>query len=394
MILQNTHFARCLPAFIILMLAGLSFPEASYSFELSKPGKTKGELFPHILKAETYTLNTRNVKSLTRQGHDLWVGTTSGLIRYNTFTDDDYQIFDNQSGLLSNSVFTVHFDKKNFPWVGTYGGGLSYFNAGQWENINTPQGLSDAFVYDVEFHNNDIWIATWSGANMVSGDPSLRSSWTEFTIENTEGGLIDNWVYAIEIAQDGTVWFGTESGVSRLKGNQWKNWNHTAGLGAPLRLVERDNEGIMGSFKGSHHAPPSPDIPNPTNSAFRPNYVVSMLLDEKTGLWIGTWGGGLSLLDIHTSKIRNFTVKDGLPGNYILALKKGPQGNLWIGTNNGLSRFNGTTFENFAKLNGLVSDFIFSIEFGPTNYVWLGGHYGMNRLEIEPKTGTLKKTGF
>ena len=66
-------------------------------------------------------------------------------------------------------------------------------------NFNTPQGLNDAFVYDQKFIGNIMWIATWSGANRVSGNPINRESWESFTVENTNGGLIDNWVYSIEV---------------------------------------------------------------------------------------------------------------------------------------------------------------------------------------------------
>ena len=93
-----------------------------------------------------------------------------------------------------------------------------------------------------------------------------------------------------------------------------------------------------------------------------------------------------------TKKVfRNFTVEDGLPGNYILALNKGPNGNLWIGSNMGLSRFDGKNFLNFSKINGLVSDYIFSIEFDSDGLLWIGGHYGMTQLKIDPVSGNLSR---
>ena len=76
-----------------------------------------------------------------------------------------------------------------------------------------------------------------------------------------------------------------------------------------------------------------------------------MLLDKSNRLWIGTWGAGLSLFDPINHVFRNFTVQDGLPGNYILAVNEGSDGNLWIGSNNGLTRFDGTHFLNFLEHN-------------------------------------------
>ena len=94
------------------------------------------------------------------------------------------------------------------------------------------------------------------------------------------------------------------------------------------------------------------------------------------------------MLDTHTSIFRNFTMKDGLPGNFILALESDRSDRLWIGTNNGLSRFDGKTFQNFSAINGLKSKFIFSIEAASDYSLWLGGNHSLTRMVLDPKTGT------
>ena len=225
--------------------------------------------------------------------------------------------------------------------------------------------------------------------NRVTGDPSERKNWQSFTVENTDGGLIDNWVYAIEIESEEKIWFGTESGISLLHNGKWKKFNHKDGLGASYELVKRENQGTMSLFQGKHHsAQASPSIPNLQTSDYRPNYVVSMLLDKKNHLWIGTWGGGLSLLNTKTMNFRNFTEKDGLPGNFILSLETDGSGELWIGTNNGLSRFNGEVFQNFSAINGLKTKFIFSIEASSDHSLWIGSNGSLTRLILDSETGT------
>jgi ligand-binding sensor domain-containing protein len=381
--------------FFLLTLSLLSgFPPAQAgAFEKPLAAKTRGHASPHILKSDEFSLNTRNVKVLTAQGKTLWMGTANGVIKYDTDTANDYEIFDNRNSLLSNGIFDIVMDGNDNPWIATYGGGLSHFDGTRWHNINTPQGLCDSFVYDLEFSARDgtLWIATWSGANRIRGDLWDRKSWESFTKENTAGGLIDDWVYAIEVGDDGRVWFGTESGVSRYDGKQWKAWNHANGLGAQLNRVKSDNQNIMAQFAGNHHSQHATDLPNVRNADYRPDYVVSMLLDEKNRLWVGTWGGGLSVFDARAETFRNFTVQDGLPGNYILAIEEGPYGDLWIGSNGGLSRFDGQTFTNFSKMNGTISAFVFSIAFSEDHSVWMGGHRGMNRFKFDPKSQELIK---
>ena len=319
------------------------------------------------------------------------MGTSMGVIKYDTTSIDNYTVYDNRNTLLSNGIFSISIGPNDKVWFGTYGGGLSILAGGEWVNINTPQGLNDAFVYDLKFTNTSMWVATWSGVNRVQGDPLIQDSWTSFTIENTDGGLIDDWVYAIEIGENNNIWFGTEGGLSLFNGKQWKNWNHKNGLGASYEIVKHDNRLATDSFKGSHHSNQVINLPNTENVSYRPNYIVSMRLDQSNRLWIGTWGGGLSMFDTETQVFRNYTVKDGLPGNYVLAVSEGPDGNLWIGSNKGLSKFDGTTFLNYSQTNGLISDYVFSIEFDNDSFLWIGGHHGMTRLKIDVKSGHLSR---
>lgn len=364
-----------------------SFIPINNSRAFTLADQTAADPFPHILKTQTFTLNTQNIKVLTSQGKQLWMGTGLGVIRYDTRTSENYEIYDNRNHLISNGIFAISMGPKKLPWIGTYGGGLSHFNGKKWKHYNTPQGLNDAFVYDIEFENNTLWLATWSGVNRITGNPEVKENWQSFTVENTEGGLTDNWVYAIEIGPSGKIWFGTESGISVYDKKKWKTLHHKNGLGAPYKQVKQANLGIMSHFKGLHHSSQgSPSIPNFQTSDYRPNYVVSMHLDKNNRLWVGTWGGGLSLLNTQTLKFRNFTTQDGLPGNFILSLEEDNSGGLWIGTNNGLSRFNGKTFQNFSAINGLKSKFILSIEASSDHFLWIGGNHNLTRLILEPET--------
>jgi signal transduction histidine kinase/ligand-binding sensor domain-containing protein len=70
---------------------------------------------------------------------------------------------------------------------------------------------------------------------------------------------------------------------------------------------------------------------------------------------------------------RQFTVLDGLPVNHITCLLQDSRGYLWVGTADGLARFDGVRFKTYSILEGLPVGFIASLAEDPiTGEVWAG----------------------
>lgn len=330
-----------------------------------------------------FRVGNRNVKSILLDGKVLWVGTSGGVIRYDT-TNDEYRLFDARNGLLSNGIFHVSkLDGKIL--VGTYGGGMSLFNEAQgtWENFNIPDGLGDAFVYGaLKLRNGDVWIATWSGANRIrGGNLRDRAKWDLFTVENTKGGLPNDWVYGLAEGKNGEVWLATEGGLARYVDGKWDRWNHASGLGAPYEKVKSDiafnNDPAASSV---HHARQKQEMGlEGVNVAYNPNYIVALAVDADGVVWSGTWGGGLARFDGKTW--RNYTVADGLPGNHVFMLHTDHEGVLWIGTNNGLARRDGDKFTVMKTEQGLFSNNVFSMATGPGGDQWIGSFGGVAHLK-------------
>lgn len=326
-----------------------------------------------------FNVGSRNVKALLIDGPLAWIGTSGGLIRYNTVTDEHRQ-YDNKNGLLSNGVFYVGRIKEEI-WIGTYGGGLSILNpdTGRMRNYNIPQGMGDAFVYDViEAANGDIWIATWSGANrIVGGDIDSIEKWELYTVENTGGGLPNDWVYGLDEGPDGTIWLATEGGLARFVDGRWKNWQHDEGLGAAYELVEADNpfKSDPGEVSG-HHARQKVEMGlQEVKTAYNPNYIVALDVDDNGVVWAGTWGGGLSRFD--GQNWTTFTTRDGLPGNHVFSIGKDSKGRLLIGTSQGLARYDGREFELYSTADGLVSDAVFAVSGSEGSADWIGTYGGI-----------------
>lgn len=342
-----------------------------------------------------------NVKAIALDGTYLWLGLSSGVIRYDTTTHDSHEIYTaarTHGGLLSNGVYAIRMDRRGRPWIGTYGGGLSVLDRDQWTTY-TPygagpaasygpkwtryppgRGLGDLWVYDVLFDRADrMWVATWKGLSRFDGacaaDPPIdvgraTCGFTTFTVDD---GLADKWVYALALdPKDGALWLGTEGGVNRFDGTTWVTYTHRDGLGAgPERLPARPPA-----------EPPSPHHSDAEKTIGRanPNYVLAIAIDRKGRKWFGTWGAGLSRFDGRTWT--TYTNADGLGGNYIHALGIDRDGLLWAGTDGGASWFDGRRWRTYTTRDGLLDNNVFSLAFDERGARWFGTWKGLSKLEI------------
>jgi ligand-binding sensor domain-containing protein len=322
---------RILPVLTILL--ALALPAAGQTAPAPTEPLRSGKVSADAAKPFThFRVGNKNVKSIFLEDRVLWVGTSGGVIRYDT-KSEEFKLLDIQSGLLSNGIFHVSRVRGRLA-VGTYGGGLSLLDekTGKWDTYNIPEGLGDAFVYDVlETKAGDVWIATWSGVNRIRGGALRdRSKWELHTVESTKGGLINDWVYGLAEGKDGIVWMATEGGLVKWQEGRWENWNHARGLGAPYEKVKEDIQFKQDPSKVSqHHARQKQEMGlQDIDVAYNPNYIISIAVDREGIVWVGTWGGGLGRFD--GKRWTNYTTKEGLPGNHVSMLHVGRQGQLWI----------------------------------------------------------------
>lgn len=367
---QNRHAAATTPQAAGAAPAPEQVREGKVAYDRAAP-------FTH------FRVGNRNVKSIFADGNLIWVGTSGGVVRYDTATEQ-YKMYDNKNGLLSNGVFYVGKLRGKIA-VGTYGGGLSLLDPAteKWETYNVPEGLGDAFVYDViETKNGDVWIATWSGANVIrGGDLRDSSKWELHTVESTKGGLPNDWVYALSEGKNGEVWFGTEGGLARFHGGKWDNWDHKKGQGAPYEKVKKDIEFTNDPAKQSvHHARQKEEMGlQDVQVAYNPNYVVAMEVDAQGVVWVGTWGGGLGRFD--GKKWKNYTVAEGLPGNHVFMLHVDRDGQLWVGTNKGITTLTNDRFgKTFTTADGLFANNVFAMTSDDQGAMWIGSFGGVARI--------------
>jgi signal transduction histidine kinase len=108
------------------------------------------------------------------------------------------------------------------------------------------------------------------------------------------------------------------------------------------------------------------------------NVVLTLAAAADGDVWVGT-PDGLNLLrggDV----VRTFTTADGLADDFVRSLYVGRGGDLWIGTRRGLSRYDGGKFTTWTALDGLGSDLIGAMEQDRDGTLWIGTLGGLTRL--------------
>ena len=71
---------------------------------------------------------------------------------------------------------------------------------------------------------------------------------------------------------------------------------------------------------------------------------------------------------------------DGLPGDHVFMIKIDAKGQMWVGTNNGLARFNNGQFSVMTTADGLFSNYVFSMATGDDGSLWVGSFGGVAHL--------------
>jgi signal transduction histidine kinase/ligand-binding sensor domain-containing protein/CheY-like chemotaxis protein/HPt (histidine-containing phosphotransfer) domain-containing protein len=106
--------------------------------------------------------------------------------------------------------------------------------------------------------------------------------------------------------------------------------------------------------------------------------VYSVLQDHNQFLWIGS-DEGLSRYD--GEYLLNYSSEDGLPGRHVYALARGEDGQLWIGTDAGMSHFDGKTFTTYTQLDGLPGNQVYALTIDQHRGVWIGTGEGLSHYD-------------
>ncbi len=200
-----------------------------------------------------------------------------------------------------------------------------------------------------------------------------------------------------------SLWAGTTNGVSEYDGASWTT--HDTGLASSnveaviAHPVDGDvyagandfDDGGVSRYDGAWH--PLPDV-----NGSRPNTVQALLVDSSGQLWVGT-DSGISRCDtISGSSCVNYMTEDGLGSNKVIDIAEASNGDVWVatwsyiteqGTQGGVSRYDQDedTWVWYTPSNGLAGWDVAAVAVDELGRAWFGTWGGgVSRLDGEDWT--------
>ena len=136
-----------------------------------------------------------------------WIGTVSGLIRYD---NGAVKWFGEKEGLKAPDVRAIAEAPDGTVWLGMLGGGLGRLQNGVLKQFNKSDGLSSDYINSLHLDaGGALWIGTYgSGLNRFKDG--------RFAKITTAEGLPNNFIFAIEEDNHGNFWVGSHGGIFRV----------------------------------------------------------------------------------------------------------------------------------------------------------------------------------
>ncbi len=373
------------------------------------------------------------VTALSGDQHgNIWAGSSGAGAR--KFLDDGAVTLDvarsSGGGLTTPQVRDVEVDPHGTIWLATSVGLFRYQEGAWYSEYREQHGLdrkSNAVNDLLVDRWGRIWVATLAGIRLK--EHSLVD-FVDISFTQSGGFLPSDAVNVLEEDAQGGIWAGTFSGLARHQMGEWTRPVDSEDLAsAVITDFNADDFGIwIGTEAGLHYyhlnSRRLTDVPELAGR------VVEVLArDSEHRLWVGTAADGIWVRSIDATwqhMVNDLDVPGTLPGNKILpgGLARDPlmsggmwanvhdvglvhwdgegwreypnelpskviyrlysdpaTGGLWVGSEGGVSHFDGTTWGTLSIDDGLRSTAIFAVAYEPDDAYWFGGPEGLTRYE-------------
>ncbi len=258
-----------------------------------------------------------------------WIGTLSKGLFVIFPESNNVSNYDNEnSNLTGTSIMCLYEDLNSEIWVGTFAGGLNKYN--RLSKKFTFHKYNDDASYNVysicgDNYQNYLWVGTHN-YGLLKFD--LRNEKFVKITDNSENEelLLKIVVKSLYVDVENIIWIGTNDNG--------------------LLKYDIDND-ILKIYRFDNNIPGSISDDN----------ITIIFLDRKRNFWIGTHGGGINRYDSARNNFVLYSEDQGLPDTMVKSILEDESGNLWLSTNNHISRFNlkTETFRNYDYNDGLLN---------------------------------------
>ena len=329
----------------------------------------------------------------------VWLSTRGGGINlFNQKTKNISNIvynIDDPYSINSNLILTVMRDKSGIVWIGTEDKGINKLNMlkQNFKQISEIQSIKSelnsckvASLY--EDPNVGLWIGTYGkGLYFLNSKTNTLKHYST----QTNPAIRSNTILSISKDNEGNLWLGTDGegiDVFNINSNTITNLrNNSASTSLSNNAVHclyKDHEGIMwaGTWGGGLNRY---NRFNKTFTRFRispiqQKDVVMTLTEDMSGkLWVGTYGSGLALFDKESEKF-SFLLDNNIIFSVIFSKDNKY---LWVGTQgNGIIKMQLSTklSEGITEKNGLSNDAVNGMVFDENNDLWVTTNNGLSKI--------------
>ena len=319
--------------------------------------------------------------------------------------------YNDNNGLSHNSVRHIVQDKKGFLWLGTFSG-LNRFDGYQFKNyMSYSPGTNklyndDITALELDEESNNLWIGTRKGLTLFKLDTQVFT--TFFSKKDDPNSLPEEEIRSVYVDKFKRVWVGTKTkGVYLffLKENRFEK--------IPIRGFDyvkeifEDKKGHIwiGSYEKGSVAKITMDAKGaivkindytlfvPNSNAKNP-YVNFIYEDAKSDIFVGT-RQGLYKLDKKTDRFVNLYIENkeirGSLGPYFLSVAQAQDGKYWVGTLGGLLVCKHLEdipkgdykwyYSILSEDTSIVDNLVSALYFDASGVLWIGTEDGLDKFD-------------
>jgi signal transduction histidine kinase/DNA-binding response OmpR family regulator/streptogramin lyase len=331
-----------------------------------------------LRKAEVYTV------AQDREG-SLWIGYSGqGLARW--LGREQWQSYSEQEGITDSAIWRIVRDASGDLWVGTNRGlFLGQQQNGRWR-FRRCDAVGELTIYGLAAETDgSLWVGTYQPE--VNGLVRYYLQARKKVIYPPASPTTRLMVSEIHRDEGGTLWVATPTSLLRLTPGSTKLKPFPLPLdGAAVSDIKSYHGGLfVGGKKGLYIQQGERRRLLTVADGLQDNWIQSITVGPQGELWVSYFSSsGITRIDLTGGefRMRHFTTRDGLPSDLVYSQFFDARGRHWLGFDNGVAILEGDRWITYDATDGLVWNDINAHSFlaEPDGRVWIGTSDGLSRF--------------